>query len=200
MTFQKTRVCSFVTLTVLLAACTSVPRQPFAYDDTNKGKGEPSPIPAEFQNGTATLAQAKAWYYSICVGNGPVQCLEGNLTPDDRPAVFLHDASNEGTGGPFYMVFDKTSQGLKYIGNIAGGFRALPPDPAGHPRLVSGWHMSAQDCVLTLYTLEEGQLTQTAERYSHSLPGDAESQLLSDLFDAPIVSAETIKRAFPAVR
>jgi hypothetical protein len=200
MIFRMACVDPLLASSILLAACTSVSPSPAAYDDTNKGKGEALSVPVEFRNGTATLAQAKAWYYSYAVGNGPVQSLEANLTPDDRPAVFVHDPSNEGTGGPFFMVFEKTSKGLKYIGNLAGGFRALPLDRDGHSRLVSGWHMGAQDCTLTLYTLTDDELLVTAERHSHSQEGDAERQLLSDLFDAPAVDPVTISRAFPAVK
>jgi hypothetical protein len=185
---------------ILLATCTARPPASPAYDDSSKGKGERIPAPLEFQNGTATLSQAKAWHHSIVSGDEPVQSIEANLTPAGRPALCLYNPSNEGNGGHCYMVFEKTPRGLKYVGDIYGSFRAVPPDSSGDPRLVAYWHLGATGNRITLFTLTNGLFVVTAERFVDDHEGDVDNQLVADLFDSPAVSPEAVNRAFPIRR
>ena len=189
-------------LCIFLSACATHQSVPTTYDATNKGKGQPFPIPPEFQNGNATLAQAKAWHYSLVDGDGPVQMTQADLTPTGRPAVFLYDPSHEGNGGHFYMVFEQTPRGLKYVGDIAGMFRAVTPDPAGNPRLIAYWHLGYNGNLIKLYTLTKGIFGKTAERSvdDHEDDNAADYQLVQDLFYSPAVSPATIARAFPITR
>jgi hypothetical protein len=182
--------------TPLPAPAATPPPTPGVYDDSNKGKGIGT-VPVEFQNGTATLAQAKAWSYSVSNGDGPVQSTEANLTPTGRPAVFLFDPSGEGNGGHDYTVFEPTPRGLRYIGQIEGEFRVAPPDSAGNPRLMTYWHLGANDNVITLYTLKDGLFAYTAHRTLHGPHGGEDSQLSAEFFASTTVSAELMARAFP---
>ena len=123
-------------------------------------KAEAIHAPQEFQNGTASVEQAKAWSNSLLEGDGSIVTEQRELTPGGKPALFISDSSNAGTGGNFYLVFDRTLTGLRFLGEIEFGVcRAVRPDTSNNPRLVTYWHLGAGEGNLTLWLLSKQGFT-----------------------------------------
>jgi hypothetical protein len=166
---------------LLLSACQHAVST-YPTDDALR-KGEALQVPQEFQNGTASVEQAKAWSNSLLEGDGSIITEQCELTPGGKPALFISDSSNAGTGGNEYMVFDHTNAGLHYLGEIDfGACRAVPPDASGNPRLVTYWHMSASEGNLTLWLLNKKGFTPVKSVTIH--PGDEGTDEGNRIFDA----------------
>jgi hypothetical protein len=141
-----------VVLSLAAASCRS--HQPSYPPDDSLRKGATLRVPQEFQNGTASAEQAKAWAKVILMGSGTLVTQERELAPGGKRALFISDTSNAGTGGNFYVVFDQTANGMRYLGDIEfGSCRAVGPAASGRPRLVTYWHMSAGEGRLGLWLL-----------------------------------------------
>ena len=152
--------------------------------DDSLRKGETVHVPQEFQKGTASVEQAKAWARVMLMGDGAVVTEERELAPGSKRALFISDTSNAGTGGNLYMVFDHTPKGLRYRGDIGfGSCRAVGVDGAGRPRLVTFWHLGASEGKLELWLLTEEGFKAIQSVTIH--PGDggtAEGNRILDAF------------------
>lgn len=125
--------------------------QPYYPPDDSLRKGEPR-VPPEFRNGTASLDQARAWAKVMLDGSGEIRVAEEELIPGGRKGIFIYNTSLGGSGGNFFMVFDKTPNGFLYLGDLYfGKYWASPPDAKGHLRAVTYWHMSVSEGILSLW-------------------------------------------------
>jgi hypothetical protein len=174
------RVLSVIAVFLLSACQHSLATYPT--DDALR-KGEAIYVPQEFLNGTASVEQAKAWSNSLLEGDGSIVTEQHELTPGGKPALFISDSSNAGTGGNFYMVFDRTVTGLRYLGEIEfGDCRAVRPDASNNPRLVTYWHLGAGEGNLTLWLLSKQGFTAVKSITIH--PGDQGTDEGNRIFDA----------------
>ena len=182
-----------------------VTHSPATYpSDDSLGKGDVAYVPPEFRNGTATLDQAKAWARALftgMAGRGEIETEECDLTPAGRRAWFISDRSLEGVvgGNNSYMVFDQTPKGLRYLGEVSGYARPVPSDVSGNPRLVTYWHLGADDGTLTLWSLTSTgfESTKVLRIHPSDNSGTEESKRIYDGFFGPApVTEELVEATF----
>jgi hypothetical protein len=189
---------ALVLLTILgVSACQSISTT-YPTDDSLR-KGEALDVPREFQNGTATLDQAKAWSNSLLEGTGPIATEEHELIPNGKTALFICDESNAGTGGNFYLVFDRTRTGLQYLGEIDfGTCCAVPPDAMKNPRLVTYWGLGASEGTLTLWVLTKSGFTEEKSITIHAGDNgtDEGTRIYEEFFESKRVANGTVAAVF----
>ena len=165
-------------------------------------KGEAFRVPQEFQNGTASVEQAKAWSNSLLMGNGSILTEERELVPGDRPAIFISDSSTAGTGGNNYMVFNRTNTGLRYLGEIDFGVcRAVPPDASRNPRLVTYWHLGCAEGDMTLWLLSSHGFTALKSITIHAGDSgtDEGNRIFETIFGTKPIADGAVDAAFSAI-
>ncbi|HEX4056381.1 MAG TPA: hypothetical protein VHX86_19135 [Tepidisphaeraceae bacterium] len=175
------RIVMLVSAGLLLSACQRA-ASVYPSDDSLR-KGDVPRVPREFQEGNATIGQAKAWANARLMGNGSIVTEEHELIPGGKRALFISDSSCAGTGGNSYVVFDRTKSGLRYLGDIDFAVcAAAPPDASENPRLVTYWHNSASEGELTLWRLTKSGFTALKSATIH--PGDEGIDQDNRTFDA----------------
>lgn len=196
------RLLLMIGVMLLTFACqTPASRYPLDPSDDSLGKGNTPKIPTEFKTGNASLEQAKAWSKTVLedsyFGNGLIQTEQHNLLPNGRPALFISDQSCAGTGGNEYMVFDQTPRGLRYLGDISFALcSALPPDLSNQPRLVTYWHLSANDGTLTLWRLADDGFTEIRSIQIHDDGTDQGNRIFDSFFGSKPATSALIDATF----
>ncbi|MCL2648918.1 MAG: hypothetical protein FWD61_18290 [Phycisphaerales bacterium] len=169
-------------------------------------KGDTFTVPPEFQNGTATLEQAKAWARSLMsdpnVTDGNIHADPYDFLPAPRHTILLWDPCNGGTGGNTYMVFEITPNGLKYLGSVGNHPSLVAPDSHNRPRFVTYWRLGAVGGDLILYVLTSNGIRQLAcktiepHNNDHDVADNNADDLLRESLFTPPVSADLIARTF----
>ena len=191
---------------VLTALCAGCRREgPVAYaEDQTLLKGGSSAVPREFQEGTASREQVRAWARTLLGSRffcqtEPVQESRRALVPGGPEVLFLSHPAMAGTGGNCYLVFEETPRGCRFLGDLAFGVcRAVAPDGRGRPRVVTYWHMSASEGEAALLVLTDKGFETVASTTIHPGDGGTEERrrTYENLFGDRNVAPETLRAVF----
>jgi hypothetical protein len=130
---------------------------------------------------------------------GPIEERRLPLEPGGTEALFVSDPSLRGTGGNLYLVFAPGPRGFRYLGCLDFGVcRPAPPGEDGRPRLVTYWHMSASEGVITIWRLTEEGFEPLARSTLRAGDGGTEegNRLYGALFGVEAAPAEAVGDAF----
>jgi len=131
-------------------------------EDDSLRKGTPLNVPPEFLDGTATLAQAKAWCKSLL--DDAQEGEQQELVPGGEKVLVLFNPAHRGSGGRgLQLVFSRGPNGLRFLGELSGGWRAVPPDTHGRPRLVRYWRYGGGEGRAKLMVLKPAGFEPLAE-------------------------------------
>ncbi|HXE42056.1 MAG TPA: hypothetical protein VN516_03440, partial [Candidatus Baltobacteraceae bacterium] len=104
------------------------------------------------------LEDAKAWTASLLsdLWDKPhLKVIEEDLNQDGEKDLLIAEDYMAGTGGNTYFYFEKTQKGYHYLGNLGfNSIEVLPKDSSGQQKIVTGWHLGANESGITLLTLD----------------------------------------------
>jgi hypothetical protein len=118
------------------------------------------PIPHEFQNGTATLQDAKDWAssYLSCDKDEVEESKLEFMTPDSSPekiVMAMVDSASNST----YFVFKNIMTGYKYVGDLSGSsFYKLYYPQTKNAYILTTWHVGGGETTLHLTQIHDDKL------------------------------------------
>jgi hypothetical protein len=171
-------------------------------EEDSLGKGR-LVIPAEFREGKADIAQAKAWYRACIRGSAmgegdELVVQQREIVPGGRQVTVIFDPQTRGSGGlGWQFVFTPGPKGLTYVDRLVGSWRAAPLDSKGRPRIVQFWRDGGGQGAATLMTLTDSGFVTTAKADASGDDGAAPAlkKNYQLLFEQPL-SVETLETVF----
>ena len=165
-------------------------------------KGDQLKVPREFINGTASLAQAKAWTASLLSepnAEPTLEIVEEDLNQDGTKDLLVAETHRAGTGGNSYLAFETTPKGYRYLGELFyGALRVLPKERTGSQKMLTMSCLGSGDCTVQLTMLDADGFHEVAKaEIAAGDSGTDEGNRLADaLFRAETVSPEILKQVF----
>ena len=164
-------------------------------------RGDAPAVPAEFKNGTASLEQVKAWSASLLsiLGKPSLEIIEKDLNQDGTNDLLVAENGMHGTGGNSYLAFERTPKGYRYAGDLEfGAIRVLPKDESHQQKILTWWHLSAGEGVVTLVMLDSNGFHEMAHATVHAGDGGTEegNRIADELFGTNAVSPELLRHVF----
>jgi hypothetical protein len=167
--------------------------------------GTATRLPTELRNGTATIAQVRAWmqaehsnvYPEIPIAQVPFAVQEQDLDLDGISDLMMDRYTQRSDGGP-RSAFLRTARGYRFIGTFYGTIRPLPVERGQRSRFVLASAMRTGSVHVRLAELDPDGLHQLAAAIlATGDSGTAEgNRLLSELVSAEVIASGTLRQVF----
>ena len=186
-----------IALSVVLSGCAahSSTYQANANDFWGAGNFD---VPPEFRDGSAQLADVKAWSESL-LGAEQSRFLPVIIETNRPPWLFVCRPDYGGTGGNKYIIFRQEGEHFRYLG-VVGFSTIVPITPAdGKARFLTSSASGSGEALAAVWILKSNRIEELAHAV---LPaGDSASDgqgglLYRRLFESQSVTDETLREAF----